>query len=369
MLKRFYADNYKCLVNFELNLGSIQLLLGQNGSGKSTVGNVLMDLRSLIIDGVETVKVFPTSSLTRWQMLSKQVFRLEVEREHSLYIYQLELEHDRDKQTCKITKEELTYDSKTIYLFEDSDVNLFNDRFVRGATFGGASSRSFISSIEARHDNTHLTWFKRWVSYLYYIQIDPTSMTGRSESEDERPNIQMTNFASWYRSVQAEQPDKMASLYESLRDVIDGFQSLPITQYGENVRMLKMKVKTPGSREGLEYAFSELSHGQRNLIALYAVLHFTVGSGITLVMDEPDNFVALREIQPWIASMNDLCEEHPGFQLLLISHHPEIINYLAPEHAINFVRDGAGPARTEPFAVDTDGLTPAELVARGWESG
>ena len=56
-------------------------------------------------------------------------------------------------------------------------------------------------------------------------------------------------------------------------------------------------------------------------------------------------------------------------QCFLISHHPELINYLAASQGVHFFRDSLGPVRTKPFqtAKDDDGLLPAEVVARGWE--
>ena len=37
MLHQLYADNYKCLVNFELPLKDLTLLVGPNGAGKTSV--------------------------------------------------------------------------------------------------------------------------------------------------------------------------------------------------------------------------------------------------------------------------------------------------------------------------------------------
>ena len=45
------ADNFRCLVNFELRLGRIVLLLGPNGAGKSTIFDLLERLRRLVVDG------------------------------------------------------------------------------------------------------------------------------------------------------------------------------------------------------------------------------------------------------------------------------------------------------------------------------
>lgn len=60
--------------------------------------------------------------------------------------------------------------------------------------------------------------------------------------------------------------------------------------------------------------------------------------------------------------------EHPDGLGFLISHHPELINYLASSQGVHFFRDNLGPVRTQPFeTTEDDGLLPAEIVARGWE--
>jgi hypothetical protein len=52
----------------------------------------------------------------------------------------------------------------------------------------------------------------------------------------------------------------------------------------------------------------------------------------------------------------------------LISHHPELINYLASSQGVRLFRDNLGPVRSKPFeTAEDDGLLPAEIVARGWE--
>ena len=58
----------------------------------------------------------------------------------------------------------------------------------------------------------------------------------------------------------------------------------------------------------------------------------------------------------------------PELQVLVISHHPEIINLQAREHGLVFERQGLGPTRVRPFVADEQtSLTPAEIVARGEE--
>jgi len=72
----------------------------------------------------------------------------------------------------------------------------------------------------------------------------------------------------------------------------------------------------------------------------------------------------LAEIQPLLMSMR----LRPDLQLIVISHHPEIINLQAREHGLIFERQHLGPTRVRLFAADADSsLTPAEIVARGEE--
>ena len=164
-----------------------------------------------------------------------------------------------------------------------------------------------------------------------------------------------------------DDPRENQELLASLREAIDDFKFLELEFAGENIRLL---VADFGRQSGsVKTGFNELSDGQRCLICLYMILHFVAAKGNTIVIDEPENFISLAEIQPWLMKLIDLVEDRKG-QAILISHHPELINQLAPGHGVQFVRDGIGSVRVEPFRGDPDSsLPPAELVARGWERG
>jgi ATPase subunit of ABC transporter with duplicated ATPase domains len=86
-------------------------------------------------------------------------------------------------------------------------------------------------------------------------------------------------------------------------------------------------------------------------------------------LDEPDNYVALAELEPLISALETAAEENHA-QVFLISHHPEFYNRLADDsgRCIHFSRDKDG--RFRAGAVDWKrfpGMTPAEVVARGWQ--
>ena len=47
MLKMLYANNYRCLVNFEINFDKLALLIGPNGGGKSSLFDLLYAIRHI----------------------------------------------------------------------------------------------------------------------------------------------------------------------------------------------------------------------------------------------------------------------------------------------------------------------------------
>ncbi len=88
--------------------------------------------------------------------------------------------------------------------------------------------------------------------------------------------------------------------------------------------------------------------------------------GHTVLIDEPENYVSLPEIQPWLMELNDACGG--GFpQAVLISHHPELIDYLGPECGKWIERDPLGPTRVKDLPKQIEkGLKLSEQIARGW---
>ena len=154
--------------------------------------------------------------------------------------------------------------------------------------------------------------------------------------------------------------------------VIEGFHDFKLTRAGETSRVLKFEFdfsedSATTSTNRFTLPFNELSEGQRCLVALFTMLHASVGPDTTLCVDEPDNFVALREIQPWLTRLSDRVHDE-NCQCLLVSHHPELIDYLAADHGLQFSREDAGPVRTKSFEwTEDDALRASEIVARGWE--
>ena len=369
MLTRLYIDNFRCFVNFEYRPRRTELIIGRNGCGKSSMMDALLCLRQFITRGDEFDAVAPMMAMrTRWQKQTQQTFEIEATLDQRRYTYKLVLEPIGDAQKSRAVSETVEYDGKLIFAFEGGEVRLFNDQSQHKVTYGFDWHRSALASIMPRKDNTILTLFKRWMAGIYCFRLNPFAMLNRAESEESAPRVELANFAAWYRFLIQSNPRQNADFMESLRESLDGFQYLQLDAAGENVRVLSSEFASPIAGVS-KYYFQELSDGQRCLICLYAIVHFLLAQGASVFLDEPDNFISLREIQPWLVTAEEVAEQGGG-QLILISHHPESINRLAGNNGTNMYRESNGTVRVGPFEGDPGSvLPPAELIARGWERG
>ncbi len=365
MLTRVYIDNFLCFEKFEHKPARRELLLGANGSGKSSFVDALLFLRQFGVFGQDLLdKTF--SHRTRWLQQPHMNFEIDALLDGGIYRYRLFLEEGGPTlQPPRVNTEYLLLDGKPLIDFVGGEVRLYNDEFERTATYPFDPCRSALATIAPRNDNLKLTRFKRWLGSLSAFRLNPFEAEASSAKEDPYPRPDLTNFPSWYRHLVQIDPLHVSGLTEDLGTVLDGFKSLRFVPLHET-SWLAADFQTAGDLR--TYAWNELSDGQRCLTELYAVLHFVLlthaGTGI---FDEPDNFLSLREIQPWLTAVEDVVEQR-GAQVLIASHHPEVIDFWAPENRALFVRGHAGPVRIEPLPTQPDSpLTLSELIARGWE--
>ena len=368
MIKRFYADNFRCLTNFELELDETNIFLGANGSGKSSVLEVLWKLQQLVVGGARLDEVFSRRDLSRLQKSDLQRFEVNLAVGNAEYRYRLQIEHDREGDQMRIDKEDLAFDRQPLFEFRTGTAQLYRDNYDKGPQYPFDWSRSGVGSLREHPENQKLTRFKKELANWVIVKPCPPVFRSEARSEDKILDPMMRNFVGWYRYVSQENMGAVVDLFRDLRDALPGFDSLNLASTGENTRALKPVFVSSPSNSRVAYGFDQLSDGQRALIALYSLLCFSDGIDrrISLFVDEPDNYLSLREVQPWMVKLCEACGETLE-QAVVISHHPVTIDYLGGSGRW-FFRDQNGPVRvrSEPER-SMEGAALSEMIARGWE--
>jgi len=364
MLKRLYIDNFRCFVNFEYKPERKQLLLGVNGSGKSSLLEAVRLLKEFI-KGRDIP--FTPSSRTRWQDRPLQVFEIEALIEGKLYGYRAEIRYASTSNAPAVSLERLTVEGSPVFELVDGEMRSYLEGKVQTVFLRGEATESSLQL--ASFGNLHVRQFVEWMDRVHCFKLDvyETKMEETADAASLYPDWEMEFMASWYRRLIEADPDANDAYRASMREVLSGFTNLRFSAEDDGVRKLRADFTSPAQGK-LTFSLHELSDGQRSLIALYMILHFLIAKGHTVFLDEPDNFISLREIQPWLLAAEEAVDDSKG-QLILISHHPEILNQWAQEYGLRFFREENGHVRTEKFKTDPDGLLqPSELIARGWEN-
>ena len=357
MIERIYIDNVRSFVNFEWKPGRLALLLGDNGSGKSALMEVLHAVQAVTELGVEVDVAFPSYTRTRWDRRTTQTIEVDARGPVGLYRYKLVLDAARDAPERTEIREETLHLDDILLADRARDLPAANGKQTQ------KSRRARRSALD-RAPRPEVDGFLSLMQGIWTVSPNPRAMSGRVDEPGEWLQPDLSNFASWYRGLLLRKMGSVVKALQEMGEILPGFVELTVDPASPAHLQARFDPD-----EGASYAlrFAELSDGQRLLIALYVLLHTEVQQGRTFLFDEPDNFLALREIQPWLLELMERATQPQGAQVWLVTHHPEGLNLLASSHGWRMFRDGAGPTRIERFK-GVAGLVPAEAVARGWAS-
>ncbi|HUO10372.1 MAG TPA: AAA family ATPase [Phycisphaerae bacterium] len=370
MITRLYANNFRCLVAFEAAFDSFGVLCGPNGAGKSSVFDAVRLLRNLgtgdgLLGGTGEQDVSQLE-FTTWLDSKIQEFELSLSVDGHLFDYVLHLEQRADFEKPRVIREKALCDKKPLF-----ERDLDGVRFQRsnGNTTGFPLDwrQAALATIQPRGVSiSKLALLQEEIAKLLILRPNPRSMERESKAEARHPDLSMTNLISWYRSLAQEQ-EWTDALRDALQEVWPDFRSFKLLDAGMNTKALQLRFESEEGKLTLLF-LDQLSDGERALIGLYMVrAALDTGAARTVMLDEPDNFVGMPELQPWVLSMRELLDEKR--QLVLISHHPEILSNSGEANGRYLWRDNhTSPTRIGPLKVP-EGMSAGEAIARGWARG
>src|SRR5271154_5909583 len=122
MLTRIYIDNFRSFVNFEYRPERKQLLLGANGSGKSSLLDAIRYLK-LFVEGYENP--FTQSTRTRWQDRPLQVVEIEALLDREKYEYRIEIRFDSETRQPSVNLETLRVSGRPVFELIEGEIRFF----------------------------------------------------------------------------------------------------------------------------------------------------------------------------------------------------------------------------------------------------
>ncbi len=363
MIDYVYANNYKSFVNFRMDFNNLNLILGKNGSGKSNAVDLIFSLLSLINGNNDAMaNFFSNATLTRWMKSNIQVFELGLSDDEHKYVYHVEIEQ-HELAVGYIISEKITCDDLIMYRMSDGNAILYDDEW-NGTPVLTDNSVSGVSFAPTDDKHTYLAKFKRLTLDISLCRPDPKAMVDIAQAEEYGTKVNFSNIASAFANLMQTDPEMYTELIQTLKEIDPSLSKFKIAMTPMG-RILTVEYKHKDVI--CTYRFSELSDGEKMLFALYILLFGYVKKGYTVLIDEPDNYLSLREIQPWCKAVEEEVFEHG--QCIMISHNSEIIDYFAAQNGIWLNRLSSGESVVgEDIYKKLDNekcLKYSEIIARG----
>ncbi len=355
MLQRLYVHNFRCLENFELNLKELpsSLLIGKNGSGKSTVRDVLEIFQKI---GRGTNRISDLVKIKDFAKGRSDIpirFEIDVLLEGKLYQYVLALELPDNFKELRVREEQLKINDALLYSRDIADVSLHRTRSTIGGTTqssvqGVVQSTSQFSVdwhiaalpvIQSSSDKDLLYRFKTWLEQIIILSPVPQLMRGESQGETLSPDKYGREFGDWLSGVLGQFPSSYTYIDNYLKTIMPDLEDIQNSPTGRETKELIVKFQKNGTNS-FSVPFDDLSDGEKCFFLSAVVLAANKSYGpLFCFWDEPDNYLGLSEVGHFIVSLRRAFENGSGGQFVATSHNPEAIRRFSDENTHLLYRD------------------------------
>jgi AAA15 family ATPase/GTPase len=324
MLKEIYIDNFRRFINQRITFSETMLIRGKNGTGKTTLIELIQRLKRFIVNNDNASHVselFTLEDVPRWlsgdygQVMTQM--DLTIQADDKEYIYKLKIQLSLKDQKIRICAEQLLVNNETVYAsdLEKDSVHVRTD-----------DNRDFVYGFDWHHSGllTAARVSKRIRMFLDEIEcrvhvfvLEPDKSTG--DGQPEALAVSGYNFSRWYSTILTQDIESASDVLKSYREFLPNCKRAFINKSNE------FTIEEMGADKSFDIRFSELSTGQKKLCIYYAIFRL-LPPGSTFVFDEFENHLSPDELQP-LYDMLQAQQDEKNYQVILVSHHNKTINW------------------------------------------
>jgi predicted ATPase len=333
VIRRLYVHNFRCLENFELPVSgqSSVLLIGKNGTGKTTVGLALEILQKIARGTNRVGDLVKPRDLARGRTDVPIRFELEVDLETKIYGYGIAFEYPAGFKDLRVLEEKLTVGGKPVYTRELAQVHLARTGQEKEATFRIDWHLVALPIVQEQSRTDPLFIFKQWLARMLILRPIPSLIAGESILETLQPNVHVTDFGAWFSGLLAYAPSAYAKIDEYVKQVMPDLKDIKNPLIGKDSRSLE--VQFSNDQGSIKVPFEDLSDGEKCFMICALVLAANDAYGPVLCFwDEPDNYLALSEVGHFVLALRKAFQS--GGQFIATSHNPEAIRRFSDENTL-----------------------------------
>ena len=191
----------------------------------------------------------------------------------------------------------------------------------------------------------------------------PSLISGESKEETLKPDSRGTDFAAWFSGILAHAPSAYSKIDLYLKQVLPDLRDIKNPVIGTDARSLEVQFSNEVGT--IKIPFEDLSDGEKCFMICALVLAANDAYGPLLCFwDEPDNFLALSEVEHFVLALRTAFES--GGQFIATSHNPEAIRTFSDENTLLLYRKShLEPTMVRPLSSLPYKGNLVDVIARG----
>jgi len=337
VIRRLYVHNFRCLENFELPVSGQPsvLLIGKNGSGKTTVSLALEILQKIARGTNRVGDLVKPKDFARGRSDAPMRFEIEVELEAKIYGYVIAFEFPEGFKELRVLEEKLTVGGNPVYSREVANVHLARKGDDKEASFLIDWHMVALPIIQQRSTNDPLIVFKQWLARMLILRPAPGLILGDSNEETLAPNLQITDFGAWFTGLLTYAPSAYSGIDDYLKQVMHDLKDIKNPIVGTDSRSLVVQFSNDQGTVNLPFA--DLSDGEKCYMICALVVAANVAYGpLVCFWDEPDTYLSLSEVGHFVVALRKAFQS--SGQFIATSHNPEAIRRFSDENTVYLSR-------------------------------
>lgn len=340
VIRRFYIHNFRCLENFELSLAgqSSVLLIGKNGSGKTTVGLALETLQKIARGTNQVGDLLNPRDFSGGRPDAPMRFEIDIQLGGKTYAYVVAFEMLPRANYLAVSEERLSVDGQP--------------RFTRSKTPMGSNGGKPENSaglvidwiglqlvalplVQELSEQDPLFIFKQALRRMLILRPQPNLIKGESEKDTLEPSGDLNDLGAWFAGLLAFAPSAYRRIDEFMRQMIPDLKDIKNPVVGPHFRRLEVQFSPEDGR--LTVPLSDLSDGEKCFLICGLVLASNEAYGpLICFWDEPDNYLAINEVGDFLMELRRGFQA--GGQFIATSHNPEAIRQFSDENTLVLYR-------------------------------
>jgi len=327
MLQRLYIHNFCCLQNFEIkpeDNASI-LLIGKNGAGKSTIAKALLIFRKLGTGISRTRDLVVKDDFTLGRTTERIRFELEALLERKKFSYALVLDMPDNFRELRVFEESLQVDGKPVYTRQEAQLTYYA---TKKSEFS-LDWHTIALPVITEKNKGPLQALRAWLGRMQILAPIPQLISGESHDSHDPLSPYCENFADYLTALLAAAPVSYSHMTAYLNKLMPDLKEFRNELVGDDVRLLRVFFGNDDTT--FERKFDRLSDGEKCMFICAAVLaSLKVHDNVFVFWDEPDNYLALPEIEHFIRALRK--NFRVNNQLWVTSHNETTINCFSHEN-------------------------------------